>query len=129
MFLNKEALRVLSLLWLMMRRTISFLISAKWRPVIWALLRVDQEKRAPFQFWALLFLIQKLTSAEIVRLFEESANLEKGEFFNDKCFCVGSTCEWTKRAWPGAAVKLKSYVNKKKIKVSEITYICRLPGR
>ena len=66
---------------------------------------VDQEKHAPFQIWALLFLNQKLTSAEIGLLREESANLEKEEFFNDKCFCVGSTCEWTKRAWPGAALK------------------------
>ena len=70
-----------------MRRTISF-DQFKTETCDLGLFWFDQEKHAPFQIWALLFLNQKPTSAEIVRLFEESANLEKGEFFNDKCFVL-----------------------------------------
>ena len=71
-----------------MRQTVSF-DQYKRETCELGLFWFDKKKHAPFQFWALLFLNQKPTSAEIVRLFfEESANLEKGEFFNNKCFVL-----------------------------------------
>ena len=85
MFSNKETLRVLSLFTTHDASNDSFWSTQK-EDLLTGPILIWLRKARPIPNSSTAILSQKPTSAEIVRLFGERANLEKGEFFNNECF-------------------------------------------